>query len=106
MKSEITEWTKSLGTPMSTKQSKRSSNSPEQLVEESYEVVSTLTKPRDKDVLIASTSPRTATIQTHADSSTTKLQSSEDDSSYCEEWTVTEAKRKQDGRTVKTIIDR
>jgi hypothetical protein len=35
-----------------------------------------------------------------------KPPSSEDDSSYCEEWTVTEAKRKHDGQTIKTIIDR
>jgi hypothetical protein len=73
------------------------SKTPEQLVEESYEVVSTLTKPRDGNFLVTS-----------SDLSTTKLQqqSSEDDSSYNEEWTVTEAKRKQDGQTVKTIIDR
>jgi hypothetical protein len=106
MKSEITEWTRPLGTPMATNQPKRQSKSPEQLIEESYEVVSTLAKPRDGDFLITSTSPRTTIIQTQTDSSAHKLQSSEDDSSYSEEWTVTEAKRKKDGQTVKTIIDR
>jgi len=84
----------------------RRSNSPEELVEESYEVVSTLTKPRNGDFLITSTNPRSTIVQTHPHLSTTKVQSSEDDSSYCEEWTVTEAKRKQDGQTIKTIIDR
>ena len=102
MKSETTEWTRSLGT----KQSQRQSKSPEQLVEEAYEVVSTLTKPRDTDFLITSTSPRSTVVQTQTDASMTKFQSSEDDSSYSEEWTVTEAKRKKDGQTVKTIIDR
>lgn len=108
MKSETTEWTRPFGstTPIDTKQQKGRTKSPEQLVEESYEVVSTLTKPRETNFVITSTTPGTTIIQTHADSSTTKLQSSEDDSSYCEEWTVTEAKRKQDGQTVRTIIDR
>jgi hypothetical protein len=117
-KSEITEWTRSLGSGTiktsidSTKQEKTRSRSPEELVEESYEVVSTLTKPHDADFLITSSSPRSITIssaattQRYTDLSAGKLLSSEDDSSYCEEWTVTEAKRKQDGQTVKTIIDR
>ncbi len=96
----------------STKQEKTRSHSPEELVEESYEVVSTLTKLHDVDFPLASSSPRSttgssaATTQRYTDLSGGKLLSSEDDSSYCEEWTVTEAKRKQDGQTVKTIIDR
>jgi hypothetical protein len=99
IKSETKEWTR----PFT---DKKRLKSPEELVEESYEVVSTLKKPRDGDFLIASTGPRSTIIQKSSDASATKLQSSEDDSSYCEEWTVTEAKRKQDGQTVKTIIDR
>jgi hypothetical protein len=118
IKSELTEWTRSLGSTGlhssidTTKQQKTRSHSPEELVEESYEVVSTLTKPRDVDFVTTTTSPRStmmsssSTTQRYVDSSTAKLPSSEDDSSYCEEWTVTEAKRKQDGQTVKTIIDR
>jgi len=116
IKSEITEWTRSLGSNTmksstdSTKQEKTRSRSPEELVEESYEVVSTLTKPHDADFLISSKSPRStmisSTTQRYVDLTAGKLPSSEDDSSYCEEWTVTEAKRKQDGQTVKTIIDR
>jgi len=120
IKSEITEWTRSLGGSSSTmksstdniKQEKTRSRSPEELVEESYEVISTLTKPHDEDFLITSTSPRSkmvsssSTTQRYVDLTAGKPPSSEDDSSYCEEWTVTEAKRKQDGQTVKTIIDR
>jgi len=95
-KSETTEWTRPLDntgikSTIDNKQQKKRSNSPEELIEESYEILSTLIKPRDEK---------------YADLSTTKLQSSEDDSSYSEEWIVTEAKRKQDGQTVKTIIDR
>lgn len=120
MKSETTEWTRSLGTSAMTssssssnlRQEKARSHSPEELVEESYEVISTLAKPRDTEFLITSSSPRattassTATTQRYLDLSAGKTASSEDDSSYCEEWTVTEAKRKQDGQTVQTIIDR
>jgi hypothetical protein len=99
IKSETKEWTKPLV-------EKRREKSPEELIEESYEVISTLKKPRDGDFLIASNSPQSVMIQKSADLTTTKIQSSEDDNSYSEEWTVTEAKRKQDGKTVKTIIDR
>lgn len=120
MKSETTEWTRSLGTSAMTSSSSSSnirqeqarSHSPEELVEESYEVISTLAKPRDADFLITSSSPRattassTTTTQRYLDLSAGKTASSEDDSSYCEEWTVTEAKRKQDGQTIQTIIDR
>jgi hypothetical protein len=118
IKSEITEWTRSLGSSTmksstdNIKQEKTRSRSPEELVEESYEVISTLTKPRDTEFLITATSPRPATssssskTQLYVDLTAGKPPSSEDDSSYCEEWTVTEAKRKQDGQTVKTIIDR
>lgn len=118
--SETTEWTRSLGTSAmktsasstSVKEDKGRSRSPEELVEESYEVISTLAKPRDADFLITSSTPRattassTATAQRYLDLSAGKTVSSEDDSSYCEEWTVTEAKRKHDGQTVQTIIDR
>ncbi|CAF3330091.1 unnamed protein product [Rotaria socialis] len=106
--SEATEWMRT-STNDETKQQdqRRRSKSPEELVEESYEVVSTVKKPRDGSFLITATSPRSTIVQTCTDvSPSSKLQSSEDDSSYCEEWTVTEAKRKQDGQTVKTIIDR
>ena len=115
IKSETTEWTRPLGSSTmktsiaSTKQDRTRSHSPEELVEESYEVVSTLTKPHDTEFLTTSGSPRstvTSSTQRFVDLSAGKLPSSEDDSSYCEEWTVTEAKRKQDGHTVKTIIDR
>jgi len=85
---------------------KKPANSPEQLVEESYEVVSTVVRADDNDFLNDPSIPRTIITQRSADLSTTKLVSSEDDSSYAEEWTVTEAKRKEDGKTVKTIIDR
>lgn len=104
MKSEIIERTKPVGTSIEIKP--RRTQSPEELVEESYEVLSTLVKPRDGNFLVTSTSPRTTVIQNYSDSSPSKIQSSEDDSSYCEEWTVTEAKRKKDGQTVQTIIDR
>ena len=89
-----------------TERKPRRSQSPEELIEESYEILSTLVKPRDGNFLITSNSPRTTVIQKYPDSSPNKFQSSEDDSSYCEEWTVTEAKRKKDGQTVQTIIDR
>ena len=117
-RTEITEWSRSLGTGTTktsidtTKQERSRPRSPEELVEESYEVVSTLAKPHDADFLITVSSPRSTTVssaattQRYTDLSAGKLLSSEDDSSYCEEWTVTEAKRKQDGQTVKTIIDR
>lgn len=85
---------------------KQRSSSPEQLVEESYEVVSTLTKPSDGSFLITATSPRTTIVKKIDQASPSKFQSSEDDSSYCEEWTVTESKRKQDGQTVSTTIER
>ena len=109
VKSEMTEWTRSLGGGSVGLQSSLHSPShvaarprtPEELVEESYEVVSTLTQPSDVDLMGKSSSAR-GTLT----SSTQKAPSSEDESSYCEEWTVTEAKRKQDGQTVKTIIDR
>ena len=118
--SETKEWTRSLGTSAmksfssstSAHEEKARSRSPEELVEESYEVISTLTKPRDVDFLITSSTPRTTTAssagmsQRYLDLSAGKTVSSEDDSSYCEEWTVTEAKRKHDGQTVQTIIDR
>lgn len=104
MKSETTERTRPVGTL--TERKPRRSQSPEELVEESYEILSTLVKPRDGKFLITSTSPRTTVIQKYPDASPNKFQSSEDDSSYCEEWTVTEAKRKKDGQTVQTIIDR
>ncbi|UJR31990.1 hypothetical protein I4U23_019461 [Adineta vaga] len=123
MKSEVTEWSRSLGNNSAMKSSTDSikrdrtrSRSPEELVEESYEIVSTLTKPHDEEFLVTSSSPRpikspstsltTATTRAYGDLNATKATSSEDDSSYCEEWTVTEAKRKQDGQTVQTIIDR
>jgi hypothetical protein len=118
IKSETTEWTRSLGSSTmkssidSTKHEQTRSRSPEELVEESYEVVSTLTKPHDAHFLITSTSPRSTTVsssattQRYVDLTAGKPPSSEDDSSYCEEWTVTEAKRKHDGQTIKTIIDR
>ncbi|CAF1279168.1 unnamed protein product [Rotaria sp. Silwood1] len=111
IKSELNEWRRSLDTSniMKTsidniKQERIRSRSPEELVEESYEVVSTLTKPIETDYLITSTIPKSK--QQYIDLTTGKLPSSEDDSSYCEEWTVTEAKRKKDGQTVKTIIER
>ena len=104
MKSETTEWTRPFGTPV--KRQPRRSQSPEELVEESYEVLSTLIRPPNGNFLVASTAPRTTVIQNYPESPSNKVQSSEDDSSYCEEWTVTEAKRKKDGQTVKTIIDR
>ncbi|CAF0777396.1 unnamed protein product [Adineta steineri] len=89
-----------------TKQQKRA-NSPEELVEESYEIISTLAKPpQHGDFFLTSNTPQLTIIQTRPQSSINKLQSSEDDSSYCEEWTVTEAKRKQDGETIQTVIDR
>jgi hypothetical protein len=118
IKSETAEWIRSLGSSAmkssidTTKQEETRSRSPEELVEESYEVVSTLAKPRDSGYLITSTSPRStttltsSTTQRYVDTATGKPPTSEDESSYCEEWTVTEAKRKQDGQTVKTIIDR
>ena len=118
IKSETTEWVRSLGSNTmkssidNTTQEKTRSRSPEELVEESYEVVSTLTKPHGEEYLFTSTSPRTtmssssATTQRYVDTTSGKHPTSEDESSYCEEWTVTEAKRKQDGQTVKTIIDR
>ncbi|CAF1281668.1 unnamed protein product [Rotaria sordida] len=120
MKSELTEWTRSLGSTSSStmkssidniQQKQIRSHSPEDLVEESYEVISTVTKPFDTEYLVSSTSPRSTTTtatttQQYVDITSGKLPSSEDDSSYCEEWTVTEAKRKKDGQTVKTIIER
>ncbi|CAF1460677.1 unnamed protein product [Adineta steineri] len=119
IKSELTEWTRSLGgntmktSTDSIRQDKTRSHSPEELVEESYEIVSTLTKPHDGEYAVNSTSTRptktsspTSTTHTYTDIHGGKAASSEDDSSYCEEWTVTEAKRKQDGQTVQTIIDR
>ena len=99
MKSELTEWTRSLGSHgriSSTDQQKQRAKSPEELVEESYEVVSTMTKPKDGHFLVTGTSPRLASIQRYADVSTSKIQSSEDDSAYREEWTVSDAK----GQTV------
>lgn len=111
IKTEITEWSRASDSAKTTKSSidttrkqKQRSYSPEELVEEAYEVVSTLTKPPDVDISITLTTPRTTKQQ--VDLSAGKQASSEDDSSYCEEWTVTEAKRKNDGQTVKTIIDR
>jgi hypothetical protein len=107
IKSETTEWTRSLDSSIDNKQQpKRRSKSPEELIEELYEVVSTVTQPHEGEFLITSTTPRSTIIQKSANLSTTKLPSSEDDSSYSEEWTVTEAKRKRDGQTVQTIIDR
>ncbi|CAF2854707.1 unnamed protein product [Rotaria sp. Silwood2] len=119
IKSELTEWTRSLGSSTMkssvdhTKQDKIRAHSPEELVEESYEVVSTLAKPIDTEYLITSTSPKSANIssstmttQHYVDLTSSKPPSSEDDSSYCEEWTVTEAKRKKDGQTIKTVIER
>ncbi|CAF1136886.1 unnamed protein product [Rotaria sp. Silwood1] len=114
IKSETTEWRKTsdnnndIKSSINTQQQQeiRRSKSPEELIEESYEIVSTLTKPHDGNFLIAATSPQSTIVQKYNDLSTSKLQSSEDESSYCEEWTVTEAKRKQDGQTIKTIIDR
>lgn len=109
MKSEISEWTRSLGTQNFRTTEQRRSQSPEDVVEESYEVVSTLTKPQESEFLIPSTQPKSIlkkSTQQTVETTSSKQLSSEDDSSYCEEWTVTEAKRKQDGQTVKTIIDR
>lgn len=110
MKSETTEWSRSYGSQGFRTGEQRRSKSPEDLVEESYEVVSTLTKPHDSEFLTASTQPKSILKKSVSpgtfDVISSKQVSSEDDSSYCEEWTVTEAKRKQDGQTVKTIIDR
>jgi hypothetical protein len=112
IKSETTEWTRPFGTTgikssIDTKQQKKiRSNSPEQLIEESYEVVSTVKNSQDGNILVTSINPQSTIIEKYDDLSITKLPSSEDDSSYNEEWTVTEAKRKQDGQIVKTIIDR
>ena len=110
MKSELTEWTRSLGSHgriSSTDQEKRRPKSPEELIEESYEVVSTLTKPKDGHFLVTGTSPRVASIQRSTNVSTSKLQSSEEDNSYREEWRVTDtAKAPSDGQTVKTAVDR
>lgn len=93
IKSETNEWTRSLGGNTGVKTTiKKRSNSPEELVEEAYEIVSTLTKAQGGNKSV--------------DIVTNKIPSSEDDNSYCEEWTVTEAKCKQDGQTIKTIIDR
>ncbi|CAF0943841.1 unnamed protein product, partial [Didymodactylos carnosus] len=134
--SEYSEWSRPFGisttstTTSSSKQqqtSERRSNSPEDLVEESYEVVQTITKPPtdfkttsafspfgiqsgshyttvDTDTVNRSRTVNSALIKTRGQD--IKPASSEDDSSFYEEWTVTEAKRKQDGQTVKTIIDR
>jgi hypothetical protein len=112
IKSETKEWTRPFGTTgikssIDTKQQKKiRSNTPEELIEESYEVVSTVKNSQDGNVLATSINPRSTIIEKYNDLSITKLPSSEDDSSYNEEWTVTEAKRKQDGQIVKTIIDR
>ncbi|CAF4084833.1 unnamed protein product [Rotaria magnacalcarata] len=112
IKSEFTEWSRTFGsnTKKSTvdikKQEDIRSRSPEELVEESYEIVSTIEKPLGADSLITSITTPRSTTQQYEDLTSGKLPSSEDDSSYCEEWTVTEAKRKKDGQTVKTIIDR
>ncbi|CAF2768137.1 unnamed protein product [Rotaria sp. Silwood2] len=108
IKSETTEWTRTSGNNDIKQQEQeiQRSKSPEEVIEESYEIVSTLKKPHDGNFLIAATSPQSTIVQKYNDLSSTKIPSSEDDSSYCEEWTVTEAKRKQDGQTVKTIIDR
>lgn len=103
-KSETTERTKPFSTPI--RRQPRRSQSPEELVEESYEVLSTVIRQPEGNFLIASNNPRATIIQKYPESPSNKLQSSEDDSSYCEEWTVTEAKRKKDGQTVQTIIDR
>jgi hypothetical protein len=96
-----------------TKQKTTRSRSPEELVEESYEVVSTLTKPHEEQFLTTASSPKSkqvasalSTARHYVEVNPAKATSSEDDSSYCEEWTVTEAKRKQDGQTVQTVIDR
>lgn len=110
MKSELTEWTRSLGSHgriSSTDRQKRRPKSPEELVEESYEVVSTLTKPKDGHFLVTGTSPRVASFQRSANVSTSKLQSSEEDSSYREEWRVTDtATGQSDGQTAKMAVDR
>ena len=119
IKSSITEGTRILDSTVEkssrdlTKQDKTRSYSPEELVEESYEVISTLAKsPASEYLITTSTYPRSAhtsamsATQHRTDVISGRPSSSEDDSSYCEEWTVTEAKRKQDGQTVKTIIDR
>ncbi|CAF0876906.1 unnamed protein product [Rotaria sordida] len=107
IKSETTEWirTSDNNDIKSSINIQQRSKSPEELIEESYEIVSTITKPHDGNFLIAAINPQTTIVQRYDNMSPTKLQSSEDDSSYCEEWTVTEAKRKQDGQTIKTIID-
>ena len=92
-------------------QQQQRAHSPEELIEESYEIVSTLTKPRNGDVIITTNSPRSTLVEsqttaTAAAAAATKASLSEDENSYCEEWTVTEAKRKEGGETVQTIIDR
>ena len=113
IKSEMTEWTRSFGQATNLKSSmetnqplKKRSQSPEDLVEESYEVVSTLTKPNESQFSVTTSRPTSSMTKQYVDLNAAKGASSEDDSSYCEEWTVTEAKRKQDGQTVRTIIDR
>ncbi|CAF0844927.1 unnamed protein product, partial [Didymodactylos carnosus] len=130
VKSEYSEWSRPLGVstiiPSSRQQQTstgRRSNSPEDLVEESYEIVQTITKPptnftttssalssfdsergtyyttvnTGSDTINRTTSSITAATTDKPD---TKPPSSEDDSSFYEEWTVTEAKRKQDGQTL------
>lgn len=91
------------------------SNSPEELVEESYEIVSTLTKPYHGDVIITTNNSQSSVTEkpskipfttTASLASASKIPMSEDENSYSEEWTVTEAKRKHDGETVQTTIDR
>ena len=87
-------------------QEKKRSSSPEDFVEESYEVITTLQRLQDGDIFITATNPRSTIVQRSTDLSKANLQSSEDDSPYCEEWTVTEAKSKRDGQIIKTMIER
>ncbi|CAF1614470.1 unnamed protein product, partial [Adineta ricciae] len=91
-------------------QQQQRAHSPEELIEESYEIVSTLTKPRNGDVIITTNSPRSTLVESRTTAAAavaaTKASMSEDENSYCEEWTVTEAKRKEGGETVQTTIDR
>ena len=113
MKSELIEWTRSMGShgrppPPNYSQhpEKQRSTTPEELVEESYEVVSTCASATDGSFLITSASPRATVMQRYGEPSTSKVELSEEDGSYREEWTVTDAKHQHDGQTVKTIIDR
>lgn len=71
---------------------KRRSQSPEQLIEESYEVVSTVTKPKDGNILVTSTNPGVVQIQRFAERSTTTIGQSNE---VQEHWKVTDVRDQQ-----------